>query len=137
MKKFLRPLMLAILACTLCVAQQTLPRQLIVASYYAHQFHGRTMANGKPFDMYAMTAAHKTLPLGVCVYVTNAKTNASVVVQITDRGPYIEGREIDLSLAAAQKVGIIAAGTGKVYMTVLNKSKTNCDEYRTNLLARN
>ena len=74
-------------------------------SYYAHRFHGRLMANGKRFNMYAMTAAHKTLPFGTLLRITNLKNNKSVIVRITDRGPYIKGRHVDLSYGAAQKIG--------------------------------
>lgn len=99
-----------------CVAQE----QKGIASYYGTKFHGRTMANGKPFDMYAMTAAHNTLPLGTRVRVTRLSTNATVVVKITDRGPYIGGRVIDLSVVAATKLGIIEKGLAEVLIEVLD-----------------
>src|SRR5262249_35789036 len=72
------------------------------ASWYGRGFHGRKTANGERFDMHALTAAHRTLPLGSYVRVTNPSTNESVVVRINDRGPYARGRVIDLSYAAAK-----------------------------------
>jgi rare lipoprotein A len=89
------------------------------ASWYGPGFHGRTAASGVTFDQNAMTAAHKTLPFKTKVKVTNQKTGKSVTVRITDRGPYHGGRIIDLSKAAARKLGIINAGTGKVCLTRL------------------
>jgi rare lipoprotein A len=71
--------------------------------------------------MYAMTAAHKTLPLGTCVLVTNVETGTDAVVQITDRGPYVKGRELDLSYAAANKIGILGKGTGLVTIQILGR----------------
>lgn len=84
------------------------------ASYYAHYFHGRTTANGETFNMHAMTAAHKTLPFGTELRVTNEQNGESVVVRINDRGPYVRGRGIDLSLAAAQEIGMVNAGVAPV-----------------------
>lgn len=84
------------------------------ASWYGPGFHGRTAASGETYNQNAMTAAHKTLPFGARVKVTNQKTGKSVTVKINDRGPYHGGRIIDLSKAAATRLGIIKAGTGKV-----------------------
>lgn len=89
------------------------------ASWYGPGFHGRTAASGERFNQNAMTAAHKTLPFDTKVRVTNQKTGKSVVVRISDRGPYYGGRIIDLSKAAAKALGIIKAGTGKVCLTRL------------------
>ncbi|MDO9390316.1 MAG: septal ring lytic transglycosylase RlpA family protein [bacterium] len=77
-----------------------------LASYYGREFHGRKTANGETFDMEAMTAAHRTLPFGTMVRVTNLRTSQSVTVKINDRGPFVEGRLIDLSQGAARKIGI-------------------------------
>jgi rare lipoprotein A len=77
-----------------------------MASWYGPGFHGRRTANGERFNTNALTAAHKTLPFGSQVRVTNERTGRSVVVRINDRGPYAHGRVIDLSKAAAQAVGI-------------------------------
>lgn len=76
------------------------------ASWYGPGFHNRLTANGERFDMHAMTAAHRTLPFGTMVLVKNPATGKSVTVRINDRGPYVKGRIIDLSRAAAQKLGI-------------------------------
>ena len=73
-------------------------------SYYGSKFHGKRTASGSIFNMHSMTAAHKTLPFGTEVEVTNKKTKQSVIVKITDRGPFIKGRILDLSKAAAGKI---------------------------------
>lgn len=88
-----------------------------VASWYGPNFHGRTTANGEVFDMDAMTAAHKTLPFGTVLEVTNPRNGQTVQVRINDRGPFIEGREIDLSRAAARSLGI--DGVGSVVLEVV------------------
>jgi len=77
-----------------------------LASYYGQEFHGRKTASGEVFDMQALTAAHRTLPFGTMVRVTNLKNNLSVTVKINDRGPFVEGRLIDLSQGAAKIIGI-------------------------------
>jgi rare lipoprotein A len=89
-------------------------RETGVASYYAHKYHGRTTASGERFDMNALTAAHKTLPFGTKVKVTNLENGKSVTVRITDRGPFVKGRVIDLSLAAAKKIDMVKAGVAQV-----------------------
>lgn len=89
------------------------------ASYYGKRFHGRTTANGEKFNMNAMTAAHKTLPFGTKVKVTNRNNGKSVVVRINDRGPYIGGRVIDLSRGAAAKIGMLNSGTANVSIDIL------------------
>ncbi|CCE25277.1 septal ring lytic transglycosylase RlpA family protein [Methylotuvimicrobium alcaliphilum] len=93
------------------------------ASWYGPKFHGKKTASGRKFDMYAMTAAHKTLPLLSYVKVTNPKSHKSVVVQITDRGPYHGKRELDLSYAAAKEVGIQKQGVGFVEIQPLSRSQ--------------
>ncbi|MEP2235187.1 MAG: septal ring lytic transglycosylase RlpA family protein [Alteripontixanthobacter sp.] len=90
-----------------------------MASYYGRRFHGRRTANGERFDMHAMTAAHKTLPFGTLVEVTNPNNGRSVTVRINDRGPFIRGRTIDLSRAAASEIGIIQRGHGKVALALV------------------
>lgn len=90
-----------------------------VASYYGRRFHGRRTANGERFDMGAMTAAHKTLPFGSLVRVTNTRNGKSVTVRINDRGPFIRGRTIDLSRAAAREIGMISRGHASVEMELL------------------
>jgi rare lipoprotein A len=90
-----------------------------LASYYCCWHHGRTMANGRPFDQNAMTAAHKTLPLGTVLRVTNPRNGNAVKVTITDRGPYIKGRVLDLSRGAAARLGMVQQGVGRVCWTRL------------------
>lgn len=89
------------------------------ASYYADKFHGRPTASGEKYNKKAFTAAHKTLPFGTKVRVTNLKNNKSVDVIINDRGPFKAGRIIDLSRAAAEKIGLINDGVAKVTVEVL------------------
>lgn len=89
------------------------------ASYYAAKFHGRRTASGEAFDNRAMTAAHRTLPFGTMVRVTNPATGASVVVRINDRGPFTRGRLIDVSRAAAERLGLIAPGHATVELALI------------------
>ena len=91
-----------------------------VASYYGKRFHGRRTANGERFDMHGLTAAHRTLPFGSRVLVTNPSTGKSVVVRINDRGPFSHGRTIDLSRAAAEEIGIVSRGHGTVELALLD-----------------
>ncbi|WP_179404148.1 septal ring lytic transglycosylase RlpA family protein [Burkholderia guangdongensis] len=89
-------------------------RQVGRASWYGRDFHGRRTANGERFNMNALTAAHRTLPLSSYIRVTNQSNGKSVVVKVNDRGPYKRGRVLDLSYAAAKVIGLIHAGTGRV-----------------------
>ena len=89
------------------------------ASYYAHKYHGRTTANGEIYDETKMTAAHKTLPFGTRVRVTNLANGKKVVVRINDRGPFIKGRIIDLSYKAAGELDYISRGVVKVRVEIL------------------
>lgn len=90
-----------------------------VASWYGGKFHGRLTANGERYDMNELTAAHPSLPFGSRVRVTNRKNGRSVIVRINDRGPYIGRRIIDLSHAAASKLGMVNSGTAPVTLEVL------------------
>ncbi|WP_201354168.1 septal ring lytic transglycosylase RlpA family protein [Hydrogenimonas urashimensis] len=90
-----------------------------VASWYGPNFHGGKTSNGETYNMYEMTAAHKTLPMNTMVRVINRRNGRSVVVRINDRGPFVKGRIIDLSYAAAKKLGIDRTGTAPVRLTVL------------------
>jgi rare lipoprotein A len=90
-----------------------------MASWYGAPYHNRRGSNGEIYDMHAMTAAHLTLPLGSIVRVTNLKTGHSALVRITDRGPFVPGRIIDLSLAAAKALDVYLPGTAKVRLEVL------------------
>jgi peptidoglycan lytic transglycosylase len=89
------------------------------ASWYGPGFQKRNAANGQPYDMNAMTAAHRTLPLGTIVRVTDLKTTDSVLLRITDRGPFVGDRVIDLSRAAARKLSVYQHGTALVKIEVL------------------
>jgi rare lipoprotein A len=89
-------------------------REKGIASWYGTKFHGKRTSSGEPYDMYAMTAAHKTLPLPSYVEVTNLENGRKVIVKVNDRGPFHDNRLIDLSYSAATKLGIVAKGTGLV-----------------------
>lgn len=90
-----------------------------IASWYGEKFHGHLTSNGEVYDMYAMTAAHKTLPLPSFVKVTNLTNNKTAIVRINDRGPFHGGRIIDLSFSAAFKLGVYDTGTAKVKIETL------------------
>ncbi len=89
------------------------------ASFYGKRFHGRLTANGERFDMHAMTAAHRTLPFGSLVRVTAPYNGKQVVVRINDRGPFVKGRVIDLSRAAAEEIGMISRGHARVQLELV------------------
>src|SRR5262245_23123224 len=94
-----------------------------VASWYGPGFHGNRTANGEIYDQYELTAAHPTLPLGTRAMVTNMKNGRAVEVRINDRGPFVGGRVIDLSYAAARSIGMIGPGTAPVRVEVLGKAR--------------
>ena len=89
------------------------------ASYYADKFHGRKTANGETFNMHDLTAAHKTLPFGTIVKVTNLGNNKSVKLRINDRGPFVKDRIIDVSLAAAKELDMLGSGTAEVQIDII------------------
>ncbi len=89
------------------------------ASWYGRQFHGRPTSSGEPYDMYAMTAAHPTLPIPSYARVTNTSNGRSVVVRINDRGPFVASRVIDLSYVAAYRLGTLSSGTGDVLVELI------------------
>ena len=91
------------------------------ASFYGRDWHGHKTANGEIYDMYSMTAAHKTLPFGTHIRVTNLNNGRNCIVRINNRGPFIRGRMLDLSQAAAAELGMISAGVSRVKMEVLNR----------------
>ncbi len=102
-----------------------------VASWYGEDFHGKKTSSGEIYDMYAMTAAHKILPLGTYVRVKNLENNRTIDVRINDRGPFVRGRIIDLSYTAAKKLEIVGPGTAKVEVVALgtrNDSKFKTSE---------
>lgn len=94
--------------------------QLGIASWYGRKFHGRRTSSGEPYDMYAMTAAHKTLPLPTYVEVTNLGNGRKVIVRVNDRGPFHVNRIIDLSYAAAYKLGMLRDGTALVKIRAID-----------------
>jgi len=94
-----------------------------IATWYGTVFNGRKTASGETFDMYAMTACHPTLPFGSLVKVVNLKNKRSVVVRITDRGDMAEGRVIDLSYGAAEKLAMTEAGLAPVVLQVLSRGQ--------------
>jgi len=95
-----------------------------VASWYGTKFHGHRTSSGEPYDMYRMSAAHKTLPLPTYARVSNLRNGSSVIVKINDRGPFHENRLIDLSYAAASRLGILGKGTGLVEVEAIDPTTT-------------
>ncbi len=91
------------------------------ASWYGKKFHGRKTASGERFDMHQLTAAHKTLPFGTVVRVTNLENGRTVDVRINDRGPHTPKRIIDISYSAAKKLGLIEQGLGRVSIEIISK----------------
>ncbi len=112
-----------ILATTIAVSHPTLAAasETMVASWYGPGLQGNLMANGDVFDMNDPTVvAHKSLPFGTVLRLTNPKNGQSILVEVQDRGPYITGRQLDLSRAAAAKLGFIQAGTAKLTVEFVN-----------------
>lgn len=99
------------------------PSQSVVgiASWYGQQFHGNRTANGEIYDMNGLTAAHRVLPMGTRVRVTNLLNSKSVLLRINDRGPAIHGRLIDVSLAAAKSIGMVGLGLAPVRLEIVSK----------------
>ena len=95
-----------------------------LASWYGDKFHGRPTALGEPYNMYAMTAAHKTLPLPTRVRVTNLENGRSAELRVNDRGPFVKGRVIDLSYTAARELGVLRPGTARVRIQALEPGGT-------------
>jgi len=95
--------------------------QIGIASYYGRDFHNRSTASGEMYDMFAFTCAHRTLPFGTRIKVTNLENGRWVIVRVNDRGPFVEGRILDLSYAAARKIGLVASGTAKVKIEIVNR----------------
>jgi rare lipoprotein A len=109
-------------------------RQRGLASWYGRQFHGNRTSSGERYDMFAMTAAHPTLPIPSYARVTNVRTGASVIVRVNDRGPFKPDRVIDLSYAAAVKLGIASAGTGEVEVLRLTFADIRAGRYESAVL---
>ncbi|MDA0709780.1 MAG: septal ring lytic transglycosylase RlpA family protein [bacterium] len=97
----------------------TKPYQIGYSSYYAHKFHGRPTASGEIFDMNGLSAAHRELPLGTIIRVTHLGNGKSVTLKVNDRGPFVEGRILDLSLGAARRLDMIQAGVAKVMIEIV------------------
>jgi rare lipoprotein A len=91
------------------------------ASWYGKAHHGERTASGEPFDIHALTAAHRTLPFGTIVRVTDLRSKRSVTVRINDRGPFRRDRIIDLSYEAARRLGVVSRGTARVKVTVIGR----------------
>lgn len=118
MKSFLKMLFAAgVFAVSLTVVQDDVQAEPMVSSYYGYELAGSPTASGVPFDPAGMTAAHKTLPLGTQLLVTYGGN--SVVVTVNDRGPFVAGRDLDLSQGAAEAIGLTAAGSGVVDVQVV------------------
>jgi len=100
------------------------PYQVGPASWYGSYFEGKETASGEPYNMYDLTAAHHTLPLGTYVKVTNLRNGRAVVVRVNDRGPVVDGRIIDLSYGAAQTIGMKNRGIQRVRLDVVNSPET-------------
>jgi len=100
-----------------------------LASWYGHPYHGRVAADGEIYDMEKLTAAHRTLPFGAWVRVTNLGNGKTVDVRITDRGPFVDGRIIDLSHAAAEAIGSIGPGVAQVRLEVLSLPTTLAENW--------
>jgi rare lipoprotein A len=99
-----------------------------LASWYGSKFHRRKTASGERFDMYAMTAAHRTLAFGTLICVRSQITGRAVVVRVNDRGPHLPGRIVDLSHAAATELGLQGLGLKPVAVTPLAKGETSCPD---------
>ncbi len=116
--KFLLPLLLASAMPAFCLQEG-------LASWYGGKFHGRLTSSGEVFDTNEKTAAHKSLPFGTIVKVVNLENGRFTVVKINDRGPFVEGRIIDLSRAAAEEIGMLALGVARVSIEVLDFARNN------------
>ena len=101
-------------------------RESGLASWYGTKFHGQLTANGEDYDLYGMTAAHKTLPLPTYVRVTNLENNRTIIVRVNDRGPFYSDRIIDLSYAGAKKLGFAERGTAMVRVEGIERVSSAC-----------
>lgn len=110
-----------LLALVLLALVATGNAQTGTASWYGPNFHGRRAADGSVYDMHKLTAAHKTLPFGTLLRVTNLRNGRSVVVRVTDRGPFIRGRILDVSYAAACRLGMVESGLARVRIEVVTE----------------
>ena len=113
------------LSINMSLSALTLYKNDVTASYYAEKFHGKRTSNGEIFNMNDLTCAHKSLPFNTILKVTNLSNGKSVQVRVNDRGPFVAGREIDLSKAAAKKIGMITSGTAKVKIQIVKMGKND------------
>jgi len=117
-------------SCTLSAHRQPYAAGYVergIASWYGEDFHGRPTSSGEIYNMYDLTAAHKLMPLGTIAKITNLENDQSVVVKINDRGPFIEGRIIDLSYSAAREIGMAEKGLSRVEIEVLKWGESLTD----------
>jgi rare lipoprotein A len=121
MQFFTKVFLFLCLVSTTCWAQKK--ATFGIATYYSDKFQGKRTANGEHYNKNELTAAHPSLPFNTRIKVTNINTKKSVVVRINDRGPHIKGRALDMSRAAAAKIGLISKGKAKVKIEVLNKKQ--------------
>jgi rare lipoprotein A len=108
-------------------AQELNFRETGMASWYGKELHGKKTASGEVFDMYGISAAHRTLPLGTAVHVTNLNNFKSITVRINDRGPFLKSRVIDLSYGAAKKLGFLSQGTARVRIEALEAGRNQAE----------
>ncbi len=101
-------------------SRRSTPIESGIASYYADAYHGRPTASGEPFDMHRLTAAHPRLKFGTMVRVTNTANHRAVLVRINDRGPFVAGRVIDVSLAAAEELQMARSGLATVTLEIVS-----------------
>lgn len=116
-------LLVAIIALASCASSryETFQDRSAVASWYGPEFHGRLTASGERFNMHDFTCAHRELPFGTVLKVTNVSNNRSVICIVNDRGPFVPGRDVDLSYAAAREIGLVGPGTGNVRIAYLGR----------------
>lgn len=121
-------LMLGLLGIASVAFADELYKTNVVASYYADKFNGRRTASGEIFNMYGFTAAHKTLPFGTILKVTNLENGKTVNVRVNDRGPFVQGRELDVSKAAAQQLEMTGTGTARVSIEIVDSMENVSDD---------
>jgi rare lipoprotein A (peptidoglycan hydrolase) len=95
------------------------PGRIVVASWYGTKFHGKPMASGQPFNMHKLTVAHRTIPLGTKLLLTNPRNGRQVQARVLDRGPHVRGRQLDVSYAVACRLGFINRGVARLRMVIL------------------
>lgn len=125
MKKLIFIALVALLVSSASFAQSIIHKERGNASFYADKFQGHKTANGESYDRYAMTAAHRKLPFGTLIKVTNLKNKAWVVLRVNDRGPFSTKRMLDVSRAAAIKLDMVSAGSADIELEVIGSSETN------------